>query len=80
MSQFMKFEDHSETSSSHGGMRVTPVGATWVYYKKLHIMVNGHIIKSIAPSTYGHEDIKTATALAVFGGQAKNVQRKHRLP
>ncbi|GJX57040.1 hypothetical protein Tco_0286937 [Tanacetum coccineum] len=27
MSQFMKFEDHSETSSSHGGTRVTPVGA-----------------------------------------------------
>ncbi|GJS30231.1 auxin response factor 1 [Tanacetum coccineum] len=38
------------------------------HYKKLHIMVNGHIIKSIAPSTYGHEDIKTAIALAVFGG------------
>ncbi|GJR51713.1 hypothetical protein Tco_1402234 [Tanacetum coccineum] len=24
---FMKFEDHSETSPSHGGTRVTPVGA-----------------------------------------------------
>jgi DNA replicative helicase MCM subunit Mcm2 (Cdc46/Mcm family) len=37
------------------------------------------IIKSIAPSIYGHEDIKTAIALAMFGGQEKNVQGKHRL-
>ncbi|GJR26704.1 DNA replication licensing factor MCM2 [Tanacetum coccineum] len=37
------------------------------------------IIKSIAPSVYCHEDIKTAITLAMFGGQAKNMQRKHRL-
>lgn len=37
------------------------------------------IIKSIAPSIYGHEDIKTGLALALFGGEAKNVQGKHRL-
>lgn len=37
------------------------------------------IAKSIAPSIYGHEDIKTAIALAMFGGQEKNVEGKHRL-
>ncbi|RKO92165.1 MCM2/3/5 family-domain-containing protein [Blyttiomyces helicus] len=37
------------------------------------------IIKSIAPSIYGHEDIKTALALAMFGGVFKNPQNKHRL-
>ena len=37
------------------------------------------IIKSIAPSIYGHEDIKTALTLAIFGGQEKNVEGKHRL-
>ncbi|XP_010522980.1 PREDICTED: DNA replication licensing factor MCM2 [Tarenaya hassleriana] len=37
------------------------------------------IIKSIAPSIYGHEDIKTAITLAMFGGQEKNVKGKHRL-
>lgn len=36
-------------------------------------------MKSIAPSIYGHEDIKTALALAMFGGQEKNVEGKHRL-
>lgn len=37
------------------------------------------IVKSIAPSIYGHEDIKTAIALALFGGQEKIVEGKHRL-
>jgi DNA replication licensing factor MCM2 len=35
------------------------------------------IIKSIAPSIYGHEDIKTAVALSLFGGVAKVAQGKH---
>jgi len=41
--------------------------------------ITKRIIKSIAPSIYGHEDIKTGLALALFGGEAKNVQGKHRL-
>ncbi|XP_071929119.1 DNA replication licensing factor MCM2 isoform X3 [Coffea arabica] len=41
--------------------------------------IGERIIKSIAPSIYGHEDIKTAIALAMFGGQEKNVGGKHRL-
>jgi DNA replication licensing factor MCM2 len=41
--------------------------------------IGERIIKSIAPSIYGHEDIKTGIALAIFGGQEKNVKGKHRL-
>ncbi|KAJ8460006.1 hypothetical protein OPV22_032932 [Ensete ventricosum] len=41
--------------------------------------IGERIVKSIAPSIYGHEDIKMALALAMFGGQEKIVQGKHRL-
>jgi DNA replication licensing factor MCM2 len=41
--------------------------------------IGKRIFKSIAPSIYGHESIKVAIALALFGGEEKNVQGKHRL-
>jgi hypothetical protein len=37
------------------------------------------LIKSIAPSIYGHDDIKTAIALSLFGGVPKDINRKHRI-
>ncbi|KAI0029089.1 MCM2/3/5 family-domain-containing protein [Vararia minispora EC-137] len=41
--------------------------------------IRKRIIKSIAPSIYGHEDIKTAIALSLFGGVPKDVNRKLRI-
>ena len=41
--------------------------------------IGRRIIKSIAPSIYGHEDIKTAVALSLFGGVGKDVGGKHRI-
>jgi len=41
--------------------------------------IRKRIIKSIAPSIYGHEDIKTAIALSLFGGVMKDVNRKLRI-
>lgn len=35
------------------------------------------IISSMAPSIYGHRDIKTAVACSLFGGVAKDVNGKH---
>jgi len=35
------------------------------------------VINSIAPSIYGHTDIKTAVALSLFGGVAKNTMGAH---
>ena len=37
------------------------------------------ICKSIAPSIYGHANIKTGIALALFGGQEKHPSGSHRL-
>ncbi|KAL2205499.1 MCM-domain-containing protein [Sarocladium strictum] len=35
------------------------------------------VINSMAPSIYGHTDIKTAVALSLFGGVAKNTKGNH---
>ncbi|KAG8181737.1 hypothetical protein JTE90_028275 [Oedothorax gibbosus] len=41
--------------------------------------VGERIIASIAPSIYGHAEIKRAIALSLFGGEAKNPGQKHRV-
>jgi DNA replication licensing factor MCM2 len=43
------------------------------------VTVNLKIIQSIAPSIFGHDDVKTAIALALFGGEYKEIQQKHRI-
>ncbi|KAF5370597.1 hypothetical protein D9758_002005 [Tetrapyrgos nigripes] len=41
--------------------------------------IRKRIIKSIAPSIYGHEDVKTAIALSLFGGVSKDINHKLRI-
>ena len=37
------------------------------------------LVHSMAPSIYGHDDIKTAVALSLFGGVSKEAQGKHKI-
>merc|ERR1712223_865384 len=41
--------------------------------------ISERIFASIAPSIYGHEDIKRGLALSLFGGQAKDKSDKHKV-
>ncbi|VDD90988.1 unnamed protein product [Enterobius vermicularis] len=41
--------------------------------------ISERIFASIAPSIYGHKDIKRAIALALFGGEHKDPKQKHKL-
>jgi DNA replication licensing factor MCM2 len=41
--------------------------------------VNDRIFASIAPSIYGHENVKRGLALALFGGEPKNPAQKHKV-
>jgi DNA replication licensing factor MCM2 len=41
--------------------------------------IGERIVKSIAPSIYGHQNIKQGIALALFGGQEKHPSATHRL-
>ncbi|KAI5479526.1 minichromosome maintenance protein 2 [Pseudohyphozyma bogoriensis] len=41
--------------------------------------IGQRIQKSIAPSIYGHADIKTALSLSLFGGVPKDINGKHRI-
>ncbi|KAK6176782.1 hypothetical protein SNE40_015016 [Patella caerulea] len=41
--------------------------------------IGERIFASIAPSIYGHEDIKKSIALAMFGGEPKNPGGKHKV-
>ncbi|XP_076448292.1 DNA replication licensing factor mcm2-like [Babylonia areolata] len=41
--------------------------------------IGERIFASVAPSIYGHEDIKRSIALALFGGEPKNPGGKHKV-
>jgi DNA replication licensing factor MCM2 len=44
-----------------------------------HPHIAQRIFASIAPTIYGHEEVKQAIALALFRGEPKNPQGKHNI-
>ena len=59
--------------SGWGYLRVGGAAAKCTY------LLFPQIFSSVAPSIYGHEDIKRAIALSLFGGEAKDPGGKHRV-
>lgn len=41
--------------------------------------VSSQITRSLAPSIFGHDHVKMALAMSLFGGEEKDVQGKHRI-
>ncbi|KAI4734503.1 DNA replication licensing factor mcm2 [Aureobasidium sp. EXF-12298] len=59
------------------GFRLTTDDETQIDAMSKDPQIINKIINSIAPSIYGHTDIKTAVALSLFGGVSKEAQGKH---
>ncbi|KAG9514682.1 MCM-domain-containing protein, partial [Aureobasidium melanogenum] len=59
------------------GFRLTTHDETQIDAMSKDPQIINKIINSIAPSIYGHTDIKTAVALSLFGGVSKEAQGKH---
>ncbi|KAH0372415.1 MCM-domain-containing protein, partial [Aureobasidium melanogenum] len=59
------------------GFRLTEDDEKQIRAMKDDPQIINKIINSIAPSIYGHTDIKTAVALSLFGGVSKEAQGKH---
>ncbi|KAK4545066.1 MCM DNA helicase complex subunit [Oleoguttula mirabilis] len=61
------------------GFRLTEQDVTDIRQLSRDPKIVEKIVQSIAPSIYGHDDIKTAVALSLFGGVSKVAQGKHNI-
>lgn len=62
-----------------GGLALTEEDRAEIHALAKDPRIGERIIRSIAPSIYGHEHVKTAVALSLFGGSEKDVNQKHRI-
>lgn len=64
---------------AHADMELTDDNIVEIRHLSKDPRIAERIFASIAPSIYGHSNIKRAIALALFGGQFKEVGEKHRI-
>lgn len=64
---------------AHADMELTDDNIAEIRHLSKDPRISERIFASIAPSIYGHSNIKRAIALALFGGQSKEVGEKHRI-
>lgn len=64
---------------AHADLELTDDDVTEIRKLSKDPRISDRIFASMAPSIYGHSDIKRALALTLFGGQAKEVGEKHRI-
>ncbi len=69
----------NKKEDSFAAFRLTPEDEKMIRQLSRDDRIRKRIIKSIAPSIYGHEDIKTALALSLFGGVPKDINAKHNI-
>ena len=68
-----------KTHDQLAGFRLTEEDERQIRALSKDPQIVNKIIQSIAPSIYGHDDIKTAVALSLFGGVSKEAPGKHRI-
>lgn len=64
---------------AHADMELTDDNIAEIRKLSKDPRISERVFASIAPSIYGHSNIKRALALALFGGQGKEVGEKHRI-
>lgn len=64
---------------AHADMELTDDNIAEIRQLSKDPRISERVFASIAPSIYGHSNIKRALALALFGGQGKEVGEKHRI-
>ncbi|KAG9038672.1 MCM DNA helicase complex subunit [Tulasnella sp. JGI-2019a] len=67
----------NKKEDSFAAFRLTPEDERLIRQMARDDRIRKRIVKSIAPSIYGHDDIKTAIALSLFGGVPKDINGKH---
>jgi DNA replication licensing factor MCM2 len=78
-STLIKANHIAKKGSAYAAARLTDEDRNEIRELAKDPRIGERIIKSIAPSIYGHENIKTAIALSLFGGQEKHPSNTHRL-